>query len=269
MIRIRDVGRSGTPGSVGRVDYDPMAAAYGRRYQLHAYPGVRSTIVGAFERSEGGHVLEVGCGTGRWLAELASAGAEVVAGIDPSAEMLQRAATVVSGDLRLGVAEELPWSEASFDLVLFINALHHFTAPSVAFDEAFRVLRPGGRLVSIGLDPLEGRDRWYVYDFFPQTLVADYARFPCREIRTRWLQAAGFATISFSLAEHLRGSYELSAARAAGVLERSFTSQLAALPEDQYLAGLAKIESAAARDPGLRLQVDLRLNTTEGMKPDA
>jgi hypothetical protein len=34
-------------------------------------------------------------------------------------------------------------------------------------DEARRVLRSGGRLMTIGLDPHLGIDRWYIYDYFP------------------------------------------------------------------------------------------------------
>jgi ubiquinone/menaquinone biosynthesis C-methylase UbiE len=48
----------------------------------------------------------------------------------------------------------------------------------VKVDEVRRVLRPGGRLMSIGLDPHEKRDRWFVYDFFPETLELDLNRFP-------------------------------------------------------------------------------------------
>lgn len=68
-------------------------------------------------------MLEVGCRTGKWLAELVAAGADV-AGLDASAEMLARARKVVEGDLQLGVAECLPWTESTFDAVLYVNALH-------------------------------------------------------------------------------------------------------------------------------------------------
>src|SRR6266404_4721445 len=114
------------------------------------YPGIRSTILEAVDRTGGNlRVLDVGCGTGKWLAELASAGCNV-AGIDPSEEMLRRAFANVRGDLRRGSAEALPWGNAWFDVVLYINSFHHVAAPETALRETFRVLRPGGYSFPLG-----------------------------------------------------------------------------------------------------------------------
>jgi len=56
--------------------------------------------------------------------------------------------------------------------VYSINALHHFDDRSAHFAEARRVLRPGGGILTIGLDPHTGKDRWFIYDFlFPGTLL--------------------------------------------------------------------------------------------------
>lgn len=72
---------------------------------------------------EGRHVLDVACGNGEWLAELASRGARV-AGIDISTRALEAcAARLPQADLKNGVAEALPFDSARFDLVTCLGSL--------------------------------------------------------------------------------------------------------------------------------------------------
>jgi ubiquinone/menaquinone biosynthesis C-methylase UbiE len=251
---------------MGIVDYNKIAGQYDRRYQLHDYPGTRSTILAAIERSGYPRVLEVGCGTGKWLAELASTGCDV-AGVDPSREMLQRASAEVSGDLRQASAEALPWDDASFDLVFCINSFHHFSEPETALRETFRVLRPGGKFLSVGLDPHEKGGCWYVYEFFPETVGLDLERFPSRVRRTGWIEAVGFTDVVVRVAERLKFSRSFEQALRDGLLEQSFTSQLTALSFAQYSAGMQRIRDAARKDDTFRLEMDLALYATEARKP--
>jgi ubiquinone/menaquinone biosynthesis C-methylase UbiE len=83
------------------------------------------------------------------------------AGLDRSAEMLQRAAP--SAHVVRGRAEKLPWRSNSFDRLFCINALHHFTDADAFMIEAQRVLRPEGALLTIGLDPHTALDSWWIY----------------------------------------------------------------------------------------------------------
>lgn len=95
-------------------------------------------------------VLDVGCGAGHLSRLMSRQGARVL-GLEVSDRQLARAAqyqTVGAERYLRAPAEALPVAEASQDIVVFFNSLHHVapTAMESALAEAARVLRPGGRL---------------------------------------------------------------------------------------------------------------------------
>jgi ubiquinone/menaquinone biosynthesis C-methylase UbiE len=71
-------------------------------------------------RIEGLDVVDLGCGTGRWLKRLASGSPRSLVGIDASAEMLKIAKRKLSDDARLVLAdcENLPLHRASIDFIV-------------------------------------------------------------------------------------------------------------------------------------------------------
>ncbi|RWZ61589.1 class I SAM-dependent methyltransferase [Labedella populi] len=89
-------------------------------------------------------VLDVGCGSGEFLASLLERGAHA-AGVDPAAGMVAEARRRAGdADIREGSWRELPWPDASFDVVATVNALQYADDTSAALTEARRVLRAGG-----------------------------------------------------------------------------------------------------------------------------
>ena len=100
----------------------------------------------------GGRLLDIGCGTGFVLA-LAVDYFDELQGVDATQAMLDRVDTS-SGKVHVqqGLAEEVPFEDASFDAVTAYSFLHHLLDHKPAFGEAFRVLRPGGRFY-IDLEP--------------------------------------------------------------------------------------------------------------------
>jgi SAM-dependent methyltransferase len=247
------------------LNYDDVASDFDRRYELHAYPGVQRCLLN-FVGDRRSRVLDVGCGTGRWLALLASSGHDV-AGIDPSDQMLLRAQARVKADLHHGTAEALPWPDARFDRIIYVNVLHHVADPPQALRESFRVLRPEGRLLSIGLDPHWRVGQSYIYEYFPEALATDLARFPSRQQRTSWLLDAGFIDVSIRVAEHLQSERSLQQAVQDGVLERSYTSQMGLLSADAYAAGMRRIYESAQHDEQFTLKSDLELYATDAARP--
>jgi SAM-dependent methyltransferase len=107
--------------------------------------------VHALEDVEGLDALELGCGACQFGIKVAMRGARVV-GLDFSANQLGAGrqhmdTTGVRFPLVRGSAEELPFADASFDLVFCDHGATSFTDPNVTIPEVARVLRPGGRLV--------------------------------------------------------------------------------------------------------------------------
>jgi ArsR family transcriptional regulator len=127
-----------------------------------------------------GDVLDVGTGAGFLLKTLAPIAGRAV-GLDVSSDALRLARTTVHGAgliqcvFRRGDMYRLPCHDDEFDTVTMGRVLSHAADPAAALAEAFRVLRPGGRLVLVDdFDTLEEK-----------------AGNPIAGLR-RWLQAAGF-----------------------------------------------------------------------------
>jgi len=101
-------------------------------------------------------VADIGCGEGYLTIETARWARRVVA-IDRSAEVLARAKQLAARRKRSnitwkkGTLEKLPLPDATVDVALLSQALHHAPDPARALSEAARVLRPGGRVLILDL----------------------------------------------------------------------------------------------------------------------
>jgi ubiquinone/menaquinone biosynthesis C-methylase UbiE len=96
-----------------------------------------------------GAILDVGCGTGRLLGLAQGQFPEAkLAGVDAAVEMVKQAqVSNPGGAIRFhqAMAEELPFPNASFDLVFSTMTFHHWADQSRGIAEIARVLTPGGR----------------------------------------------------------------------------------------------------------------------------
>lgn len=90
-------------------------------------------------------LLEVACGTGNIAQRASELGAEVV-GLDFTDGMIKIAKKLhPQVEFRVGDAQALPFQDNIFDCVVCNFGIHHFAAPHRALQEAFRVLKSGGR----------------------------------------------------------------------------------------------------------------------------
>jgi ubiquinone/menaquinone biosynthesis C-methylase UbiE len=97
-------------------------------------------------------VVDVGCGTGRAVAELVERGARAI-GVDLDPAMLTAARERFPGtDLRAADATDLPLANGEAQGYRADKVLHILPEPEAALAEARRVLAPGGRIVLVGQD---------------------------------------------------------------------------------------------------------------------
>lgn len=155
----------------GRYDLNNRLHSFGRDQAWR-----RATVRMAGVR-EGDRVLDVACGTGDLTRLFARAGAGEAVGADFTPEMLEIArrktrdanARYIEAD-----AMDLPFEDASFDVVSIAFGIRNVAEPARALAEFHRALRPGGRLVILEFSrPRNPLVRWgnriYCNTIMPRT----------------------------------------------------------------------------------------------------
>ena len=90
-------------------------------------------------------ILDVGCGTGANLKMLAAYGE--AEGVDISSQAIEFCHERGLDSVKLGAIEQLPYADASFDLVTALDVIEHLDDDHVGLREIRRVLRPDGRVL--------------------------------------------------------------------------------------------------------------------------
>jgi len=147
-------------------------------------------------------VVDVGCGDGYLTLEAARFARSVI-GVDRSDETLERAHAlgvrrrVTNVQWRKGEMARLPLPDASVDLAMLSQALHHSRRPEDTIHEATRVLRPGGQLLILDL---REHDEAWVRD----RLGDAHLGFSERAL-TQMLSTAGYSQVRVSVGTRFAG----------------------------------------------------------------
>ena len=132
-------------------------------------------------------VGDLGCGTGQLTETIAPFVRRVIA-VDGSTEMLdaarRRLTPADNVELRQGELEALPLAEGELDVAMLSLVLHYSPEPQRALEEVARVVRPGGRLLVIDMQPHEREE-------YQQQMGHVWLGFSEKQV-ARFLAGAGF-----------------------------------------------------------------------------
>lgn len=187
------------PSRNRRTDHDDVRDFYNSEYYQQDAVGGRlpwqvRRIASRISPLPGCVVLDIACGRGEWLEELASRGAHPV-GIDISKCAIAKARIrIPSADLREGIAEALPFDDSSFDLVTCLGSLEHFLDQQKALSEMRRVARPGARVLILVPNAGFLTRRLGLYRGTGQVAIRETVR--SIDEWTRMLETAGLEVIS-------------------------------------------------------------------------
>ena len=224
------------------IDYDRVALEYGRHRQVH--PEVLRVLVSTSGVGSTSKALEVGCGTGNYVIALEALAHCSCWGVDPSAQMLSRAkerSTRIS--FQVGKAERLDFPPDFFDLVFSVDVIHHLDDRPAYFQEAYRVLRAGGKVCTVTDSEWIIRHRQPLAVYFPESVEIELGRYP-RIARLRaTMERVGFREIVESTVEFPHQLTDMQTYR-----DRAFSS-LHLLPEEAFQRGIERMDRALRTGP--------------------
>jgi SAM-dependent methyltransferase len=189
-----------------------ISSYYPRDYQpFHAphLPSDRQTVTSALKRvvrrlldpkehvlPRGivpGRALEVGCGSGRQLTELAAAGWKVE-GLEPSAETAARLRKESKFPVTTGTIEETSFEKKSFDLIVALMVLEHLHDPLECLSRIHSWLRPGGFLTGSVPNAASWEFRFFKEKWFALQVPTHLFHFTPRTLE-QTLVASGFCNV--------------------------------------------------------------------------
>jgi ubiquinone/menaquinone biosynthesis C-methylase UbiE len=217
-----------------RQDFNVFADEFAQYRKID--PPVLEDLMNTGKLYEDSSVLEVGCGTGNYIIELANRTHAACYGLDPAEKMLAQARTNPQANgiqWFSGYARQLLFPDETFDLVYTVDVSHHIQHRLTYFQEAMRVLKPGGKVCTVTDSEWIISHREPLATYFPETIAVNLARYPTVAELLECKQEAGFINIVEKMAEYPYVLYN-----AEGYRKKAYSS-LHLIDETAFRRGLA------------------------------
>ncbi|MCP4359428.1 MAG: class I SAM-dependent methyltransferase [Chloroflexi bacterium] len=227
-----------------RQDFNEFATEYAEYRQID--PPVLKALIDAGKLDNNTVLLEVGCGTGNYISEIARRTQAACHGLDPAPKMLTKAQAKPNAhqiQWNIGYARQLNFTNEQFDLIYTVDVSHHILHLQTYFNETFRTLKPGGKVCTVTDSEWIISHREPLATYFPATIEVNLERYhPVAEILDCMVQA-GFINILEKMVEYPYMLYD-----AAGYSHRAYSS-LHLIDDAAFEKGLARLEADLQNRP--------------------
>lgn len=178
------------------MDATPIYNTIGSGYNTTraADPYITSRLYNLLAAKHNGKYLDVGTGTGNYLAALSKLGLDMT-GLEPSDTMIQQArinnpniSIIQSGIENTTIEDE------TFDGATGVLTIHHWEDPQKGLSELYRILNPQSRLVLFSFTPEQMRGYWLCH-YFPEMMKEAMATIPTLADMLHMLKQSGFTDI--------------------------------------------------------------------------
>lgn len=221
--------------------YNEIGSKYDDRYTQHSMGEIGHYISEHVKKNHFESILELGCGTGHWLQFIDNV--NTIYGADLSLQMLKTSQSKnKSAKLICCNADTLPLKSNSFDLVFIVNAIHMFKDKRSVLKHLWEILKPGGQLLIVTIDPTDDDFQMYIYDYFDGTREFDQTRFTPVEVLINYLGAENYSHITHFPLFTVNNEYINGDVLNDAFIHKHNSSQLASLNQNEYKNGIKKIK---------------------------